>query len=497
MRDREGYQVRIVLSKLSSSVFLLLVFTLPVAAMAPPSGVVSDTPLLFTGVRVIDVAGGVATAPMDVRIEAGRVASVTPATADVVADGARVIPGAGRYLMPGLADMHAHNQYMHAPEEISLPLCIAHGVTTVREMSSDFIPSSPGSPNLARKRAWHAAIVSGALVGPRLARFGSEGLNGVPYLQDGYPECWRLRNAEEGRAVVHFLAAQGFDFIKVYNYIPRDAYFAVCEEAKRIGVEVSGHKPRKVSAIEAARAGQRTFEHARVLLFDSWPGAAEFRKGDAEGTVDECRQMLEGFDQAMCEEIFAAWKDHDCWYVPTHRTRRFEAMAGDKGFRDDPRLKYVPRELHKRWKSDVRAMRKRGRSGRDAQVLMDFYTKGLQLTRHAHEAGVNLLLGTDSNDTYIFPGSGVHDEMEEFARAGLAPADILRIATMNAARYLENQADYGTVEPGKVADLVLLERNPLDDIKNTRVIAGVTFNGWHYDRTALNALLAHAEEAAS
>jgi hypothetical protein len=466
-------------------------------AMEPPTGVVSDAPLVIESVQIVDITAGRLSEPLDILVRHGRIESIeSTGKLETPAD-ARIVKARGQYLIPGLTDMHAHNMGSASLTEVSLPLFIAYGVTTIREMFSHVASDDPARPTLDSKKEWNRKIVKGELVGPRIARFGSPLVDGP---DQAFPEAfpvWRVVTTEEARDLAHLALKQGYDFIKVYNHIPRMAFFALSDEATKIGLEVSGHKPRAVSLTEATLAGQRTFEHARILLFESFVGAEEFRRQGARDSFAWRVRMLHEFEPAMCREIFDIWKEFDAWYVPTHLTRKMDAMAHRPEYRNDPRLAFIPADLREDWMKDADNEVESSPWPEERQVFMDFYLKGLELTKLANEAGVNLLIGTDCNDTYVFVGSGVHDEMEEFQKAGVPAADILKIATMNAARYLANEGDFGTIAEGKIADFVVLEANPLDDIANVRRIAGVTFNGWHYDRAALDAILLHAETAAS
>lgn len=484
--------------KLLLSAICLGVFTTSATlAMEPPAGVVSDLPLVIKSVQVVDTATGSLSERVDILVRNGHIESIEPARKSRMPSDARIVRARGQYLIPGLTDMHAHNMGSASLPEVSLPLFIAYGVTTIREMFTHVATDDPARPALDVKKEWNRKIVEGELVGPRMARIGSPLVDGPnSTLPEDWP-VWRAATAEDARKLAHFAADEGFDFVKIYNYIPRLAFFALSDEANKIGLEISGHKPRTVSLLEATLAGQRTFEHARVLLFESFVGAEEFRRQGARDSLAWRVRMLDEFQPAMCREIFDIWKEFDAWYVPTHLTRKMDAMAHLSEYRNDPRLAYIPGDLRKNWMKDADNEVGGSPWPEERQIFMDFYLKGLELTKMANEAGVNLMIGTDANDTYVFVGSGVHDEMEEFQKAGVPASDILRIATLNAARYLENEAEFGTIAEGKVADFVLLEANPLDDIANVRRIAGVTFNGWHFDRAALAAILSHAEAAAA
>jgi hypothetical protein len=261
---------------------------------------------------------------------------------------------------------------------------------------------------------------------------------------------------------------------------------------------VAGHEPLALSAIEACDAGQQSFEHARVFLLNCFPGAAELRRLDASATARTKwrRRMVDEFDLKTCQPVFSTFVRNHTRYVPTHLTRRMEAFADDPAFRQDPRSKYIPKAQWMAWNRDADGVVARDSSPQGRKAMKDFYMKGLEITGPAHRAAVQVMLGTDSGDSYVFPGFAVHDELQELVTAGLMPADALKAATWNGAEFLGRTSDSGTIEQGKLADLVLLEANPLTDIRNTRKIAAVVLNGRYFDRRALDHLLSAGEAAA-
>jgi imidazolonepropionase-like amidohydrolase len=184
-------------------------------------------------------------------------------------------------------------------------------------------------------------------------------------------------------------------------------------------------------------------------------------------------------------------------WVPTLQVLRMSALAGNREFREDARLRYIPFLFRKglwQWDADHAAARATDAPGRDVEA--ELYRLALDNVRQAHEAGVRIVAGTDAGDTYVFPGFAIHDELAELVRAGLSPADALRSATIDAARFSGKAREFGSIEVGKVADMILLDADPLSDIRSTGKIAGLFFNGQYLDRAALDELLAFAEDQA-
>jgi hypothetical protein len=432
---------------------------------------------ILANVRVIDVAANQASGPRDLLISDGRIiaADTKPAAT------ATRIDGDGLFVMPALWDMHAHIRHPLA-ETLILPQFIANGVTGIREMNSECDSPDGGDFCLPRMQQWQDQIESGEILGPRFLALSSFPVN---------PPWDYQASEEEIRGLVAEMDRRGVDLIKTYFRLSPQAFLWLADEAGKRGLDFAGHLPMQMRSEEAASAGLRSLEHARDFLFDCYAGSTEFRAQARTQNPEPAvrRQMVDGFDPEVCQRSFATFIQNDTWYVPTHVTRRLDALASDPAFRNDPRLRYIWPEVRQQWQRDADNMAALAENPGDAEAMLAFYEKGLEITGLAHEAGVRILLGTDSGDSYSFFGSSVHDELAELVNAGLSPAEALAAATSSAAEFLHLEEDYGTVEPGKVADLLLLRENPLQDIHHSRSIEGLLFNGNYYDRQALDQLL--------
>lgn len=450
----------------------------------------TTTPLALANVTLVDVAHGRLVPAQTVVVEDGRIASVIAATEAVLPPGVQVVDGTGRFLMPALWDMHTH-VYAVSPL-LDLPLYIAYGVTNVRDMQG--CPKE-GDPFIAcpeDKRRWTDEAIRGERVGPRIVASTSFMANGPGMVEmlKGVPGFFDTATPEQARAFVRHWAGR-VEAIKVYDRIPGDAYLALADEARRLGLDVVGHRPHAVSAIEAAEH-QRSLEHARFLLHESFAGSAALRAlGGTPAWAEDRRGMLDEHDPAMAEAIFDAMIRAGTWYVPTHLTRWVDAYADDDAVRRDPLLRYLHPLMKLQWLEDVDATLAKDPSPEARETYREFHRKGLELTGAAHRAGVRILAGTD----YIVAGADLHRELEQLVAAGLAPADALRAATLGPAEYF-GVTDYGGIAPGKVADLILLSADPLAEIRNTRAIEAVVFAGNLYDRAALDGLSEHVERRA-
>lgn len=460
--------------------FLALVVAALFEAMASSA---QEPPLAILSVDVVDVVGGVLVEGQTVVLRHGKIAGIGADTS--LPANARSIDGRGKFLIPGLWDMHVHIRHPAAPD-ILFPQFIAHGVTGVRDMSSDCREPGPDDTCAEQLREWARAIDEGTLPGPRIVALSSWPLN----------PPWDAEMTEaEARTLVRSIASRNVDFIKIYYRLSPEAIGWILDEAQKVDLAVGGHIPIRMTSIEVSDAGLTTLEHARDFLFDCFPGTNEFRRDTMSQNppMETMRSMVDDHDVAACNQVFRAFVRNGTWYVPTHVTRRMDAYADDPDFRDDPRSKYLPARAWEAWQRDADGMIALDPTPEGRRTMRGFYEKGLQITGRAFRAGVNIVLGTDAGDTYVFPGSGAHDELSELVKAGLSPAEALAAATIRSAELLGLESDYGSLELGKQADMVLLNANPLEDIAHTRQIEAVILGGKMRNRGELDVLLRQVE----
>ena len=468
------------------------------AAEAPPA---IQASLLIEDVTVIDPETRAVRAHQDVVIVGSRIAAVVPHASQAVNATERV-DGRGRYLMPGLFDMHSHSSFTPVHRS-SLKLMRANGVTGVREMGSD-CKSGDNAMTMCidAMKTSRAAIDRGELVGPRLVQLSSSKLSSNrPGDAEESVRAYTPTNRDEAAASVAFLQARGVEFIKISEEMTPDAVRGLLEAAGAAAIPVGGHVPMMFSVGELARMGLRSVEHARDLPLDCSAHGSVFRTAVAdalrgEGPWPDRRAIpakaRDTFDETVCRQQVAAMAAAGTYYVPTHLTREFDVRAGEAAYVDDPRRAYLPRMQLDHWQGDID---RTASAPADFRAdLADFFELGLRTTRIAHEAGVAVMVGTDANDTMVFPGFSVHDEMRHLAAAGLSEMDVLRAATTVPAAYLGRSDDFGGVSEGKLADLLLLTANPLEDIDHSDAIAAVIFDGRLDDRATLDRYLAEVRE---
>ena len=486
---------------LRSCLVALAVLLAPAVAAAAMVGAIRNA-------SVIDMDTGKIRRGQTVLWDGGRISAVGSDRKVAIPAGATVIDGKGRFLMPGLWDMHVHlapwDEKPQDPltEDLTLPMFIAAGVTGVRDMGDMIGVKDPDFSLLATKRAWSAEALAGARVGPRLMAAGSFPIDGPAVLEDfEVPAFYAAATPDDARHLAHHvIERRGSDFIKVYSGIPREPYFAMLDEARKMGVVVAGHKPLSVSFLEAVQAGQRSIEHAREIIIDSSTIGSELRRTSGQRNLApaDLKRALDNPDPALLQTILDAMAKRQTYYVPTHLTRRFDWLAASDApqLRDDPRLATLNPQRRTEWQADVTGTRKRASGPNDAQIYKAFFERGLAITGQAYRSGVPIMAGTDSGDSFCFPGSGLHDELQLLVQGGLPPLAALRAATVVPARFLGRSDDYGSIAVGKTADMILLDRNPLADIRNIRGISTVIFNGMTFDEAALQRIAKKAAASA-
>lgn len=461
---------------MGTMLFVLSLFGSPIPRQSPQAS------LALRDVTIIDVARGLALPNMTVVIEGDHIAQVDKSGAVSLPAGAQIVDAAGKFLIPGLWDMHVHTifgDWFPGGREIALPLFIANGVTGIRDMGGD----------LDVLLQWRKEIALGIIPGPRLVVSG-EMLDGP---EPRFPSSIAVSNPDDGRSAVRDLKRRGADFIKLQSLIPREAVLAIADEAKSLGISFVGHVPDAVRAAEASDAGQKSFEHLIGIFEGSSLLEDEFLEG-GKGPG----KFLQSFDAARAAKLIALLAKNETWQCPTLVWERGGSLIEERDLDHDPLAKYAPASWKTgTWKKFTDQIVHEFNVD-DLATRRKFVAKELELVSEMHRAGVPFLAGTDTAaGVYVFPGFSLHQELEIFVEAGFTPAEALATATTNPARFLGMEDRFGTVEKGTLGDLVLLDRNPLEDIRNTREIFAVVANGRFFSRDDLDRLLLQVEESAA
>ena len=419
---------------------------------------------------MVDVESGRLLRDRIVIIRGSRIAAVGTRGSTRVPVGARVIDGRRGYLIPGLWDVHVHNPEPGAAA--MLPVYIGYGVTGVRDMGAD----------LLALRSHRQRIGRGEAIGPRIVMAGPilDGPFGRP--MPAAHRSWRIEVTQPARAsrLVDSLVNAGADFIKVHERLNAAVYQAVVDRARRRRVAVAGHVPNAVGAAAAAEAGQRTIEHLVNVPF----ACADAERDDLRPT-NGLEALFGGCATDDPVALMRLFVDRETWHTPTLVVQQRVAL-GPGASRGDPGRRHVPpavRELL----SGVGPLDLPAPQGRARVRLARLFEKRVTQVGEMHAAGVNLLVGTDAPG--VAPGWSVHEEMRLLVRAGVPTIDALRAATISPARMFAGTDSLGSIAPGMLADLVLLDADPLEDIRNTQRVRAVVAGGRFYDRAALDAIL--------
>jgi imidazolonepropionase-like amidohydrolase len=442
----------------------------------------TSSTLIIHDVTVIDATGGPANPHQTVIVRDGRIEAIDSSGGGF---GGKLpgthVDGTGKFLIPGLWDMHVHmvfGDWFPRGREVTLPLFIANGITGVRDMGGE----------MEVLQQWRKEISAGALIGPRIVMSGPM-LDGP---KPRFPSSIAIKTPEDGRRAVDNLKRRGADFIKLQSLIPSEAVFAIADEAKHQEIPFVGHVPDAVRASEASNAGQKSFEHLIGIFEGSSPLEDEFIKG----TKTE-KQFLSTYDPKRAEALFALLAKNHTWQCPTLVWERGGNLIDQTEFANDTRAKYVPAYWKdvtwKRFTDEI----EHDFNTDDLATRKAFVEKELEVVNAMHHEGIPFLAGTDTPPgVYIFPGFSLHEELQRFVAAGFTPMEALQTATLNPAKFLGMEDRLGTIEKGKAADLVLLDANPFDDIRNTQKIEAVIVNGRYFSRGELDKMLVRVEEAA-
>ncbi|AXY76045.1 hypothetical protein D3H65_19555 [Paraflavitalea soli] len=442
--------------------------------------------LILQNINVVDVEKGKILSGQTVSITGDRISSITKASSFKAAATDSVVESTGQYLIPGLWDMHTH---VWAPDYF-FSLFIANGITGIRGMFEQ--------AQFATQ--WRQRGLTAGDLAPR-------GFYAGPIV-DGPKPIWpgsvAVSDAAQGRKVVDSLKNQlKVDFIKVYSLLEREPFFAIADESKKAGIVFAGHVPNKVTLLEAAKAGQKSMEHLYGFI-EGASDSSDYYYGLVQGTIKDTtlatrlarraflrRTFSEKKLAAMVKEL----KGYGTWICPTMTVNRGIAYLTDSAFRKDDRLVYVAAMIKNMWdpRNDFR-LRTAGPEYFNGEKLE--YELKKKIIRALNQAGIPLLAGTDTPNPYCFPGFSLQDELQIFTECGLSPLQALQTATLNPALYFGIQKDLGTVANGKIADLVVLKANPLDDIGNTRKIGAVILKGRFIGSAEVDGLLQKARKIA-
>ncbi|MEJ8843859.1 amidohydrolase family protein [Lacibacter sp. H375] len=443
--------------------------------------------ILIENVNVIDMEAGKIIPSQDVVITANKITNIVY-HGDIDIHSNTVINGSNQYLIPGFWDMHEH-MMRYQWYKSQMPLLRANGITGFREMWGDLTI---------------ATYVQSQIQNDSLPyfRFVASG-----HILDGKKAFWEgsipVATKVAAIKIVDSLRNAKVDFIKTYSFLSPDVFYTIAERCKENKFPFAGHVPHTVWLTEASDAGMASMEHLYGFLTEACSNSdsamalmkrsvAAFESGNKEERAKISllfhSLVLNNFSEEKLITIAKRLRKNNTYIVPTLVTLRGQYFTNDTSFTNDPRLKYMSKETLEYWKEQTR---------NDLEKNTDIQWQNMrkrwqiekQIMRILISEKVPIMAGTDADNPYAFPGFSLHDEMALYVECGMTPLEALRSAITVPVKFLKMSDSLGTIKKDKLADLVLLEANPLDDIKNTTKINTVIANGRLYDKKYINSIL--------
>lgn len=396
---------------------LLLIVLLPTVLVAQVNQAAQNSPIVFNQVTVIDVTGAPSKSGMTVIIAAERIVKIGKTGKVKIPKNAQIIDGAGKFLIPAFWDMHVHV----LNSDRMLPLFVANGVLGVRDL---------GVHNIEEILRFREESATGKIISPRIITAGK--------VLDGEPQADRtfsipIKTPAEGRNAVRDLQAKGVDCIKVYDILPREAYFAIADEAKKLRLPFVGHVPTAVTTIEASDAGQKSIEHLGKIIEDSSDSPekvretqkAPIKQGDYFAFTTRIGRVYEAliatYDDKKAKGIFAHFRKNRTWQVPTLSVKHGRTFIDELDAKGDPNSKYVEASQVNYWKPTV-GFFSRYRTPSYIAAQKKYFQKELDLVREMYRAGVPIMAGTDAPNAYVIAGFSLHEETCFARQSGLNAA---------------------------------------------------------------------------
>jgi len=444
---------------------------------------------IITGASVIDVKTGAIRTNQTIAIGGGKILAVTDTPGEMLMQGARTIDARGKFVIPGLWDMHMHfggGDSLIAENRNLMPLYIANGITTIRDAAGDLSPSV---------LAWRDSVAKGQIEGPTIFTSGPklEGINSI------WPGDLEVGTRAEVDAALAKLVAMKVDFVKLTdNALKPDLFVYALGEIKKRGLKSSAHIPQPIAVRDAVELGLGSIEHMSYAIKAGSPREAELSRQRAEGNIPDRvtpENAMAVFDETIAMQTYRLMAQRGTAITPTLTISRTLAYLDIDDHTRDVALPYIGPGLQATYKGRIETAARADSAGKARRhQSYEFAKSKVPLLQRA---GVLIFAGTDAGflNSFVYPGFALHEEMALLVSSGLTPLQTLQAATINGAKWLGK--DSPAVEAGKVADLVLLDANPLLDIGATRGIRGVMLKGKYFDRGALDALLADAKQKAT
>jgi imidazolonepropionase-like amidohydrolase len=476
--------------KVSFACFLVLALTLGIGVLLPkdtyPQKEERFANLLITGCNIVDVKNDRIIPNQQILVQNGKIVSMDSIITSLPGD-LQIVEADGQYLMPSLWDMHVHT--LSLSPQLHFPLLMAHGVTGIRDLGDGDSWISDIDDTSERDRAiWERQTQHENLLVPKIIESTSYH---VEELDDTDTINFKIKVEE----LVRKLKNRNESFVKVQleeAALPDYIFYELQHQARKHQIPILGHLSPNLDIDQVVANGFKSIEHAWALIphgVNEWV--------EKEGDIEQKRYELEHQDSLKTQHVLRAMAASGVYYVPTHVTsNKKEYMAFDPDFNDNPNNVYTENVQMVMWKLFRWLITTGYDQETDLAVLKGYYHRGLELTRLAQQNGVKLLAGTDALDVNVHYGISLHEELGEMVKAGLSNAEALRTATSHAAEYYGLTEEYGSIEIGKKADFILLSKNPLEDIANTKTIEAVCYNNRWYTRKDLEEMKSFVRQQA-
>lgn len=438
------------------SLFAISLLSISCSEVQAPTNGGARTVTAFVGVNVVPMDSERVAENQTVVVENGHIAALGPVDDVEVPEEATRIDGAGKYLMPGLAEMHGHLPNPDLPQAVTenvLFLYVASGVTTVRGMQGH-----------ASQIPLRGRIDRGELIGPRL-------ILGSPSMSGG-----SVTTVADGKRLVREYKDAGFDLLKVHENLSPEVYDAIASTAKEVGIPFGGHVTDNVGLFHALSAGQTTIDHLDNYVEALVPEGAGL--AEAPGLLG-AEQLLSRIDESRLPQVVQATLDADASVVPTMvlwESGIYATRPSADLIQERTEVRYMPKDMVERW---VQAVDERVSSS-DPEMLRRLAELRRRILTALHQGGVRILLGTDSPQIFSVPGFSIHREMQFYVDSGMTPYEVISSGTRVVGDYFGE--NFGTIAVGESADLILVDGNPLEDVKNVSRISGVIARGRYISR---------------
>lgn len=473
-------------SILTLSLFLII-------SCSPKQEVFEDA-ICITNVNTVDSQSGLQEA-MTVIIKGNRILKIGKAESFNLAPSNQIIDGSGKYLIPGLWDAHVHFAYIEELAPSMFDLFLAYGITSVRDTGG----------KLGFVKEWKDRAVAAPKDAPRVMIAGPL-LDGTPNVYDGSipsrpPLSLGANGVDEAIALVDRFDSVGVDLIKAYEMLTPEQFEAVTQRAQEKGLKVTGHVPLSMDVISASNAGLNSMEHMRNLEMScasNWEELLETRRkmlfdgkkevgGVLRSNIHAAQrtEAVENYDEETANKVLSVLAKNETWQIPTIAlstgtlNRHFAREEYTESF------KYLPMEIEKSWNEGSQRLTEM----EIPESRLDHPKWLMKMVKKVNDADIDIMAGTDCPIFYLTPGLSLHEELATLVKAGLTNQEALETATLNPARYFNLENELGLISEGYLADLVLLDANPLEDINNTKQINAVVREGKFRSRADLDQIL--------